>query len=262
MQIILSDNWHLSSLTDPSLPQGNLTLPNAICSALPSSVSQQQIEQQEWYLSHDCYLEEDLLKCPAIDLVVEGIERFAEVRVNGIAVFDCDGAQQVYQREIRSLLNSGKNRIELLLIEPDADYLGDEDLAITANNKQEHSKSAISHAPRLQGISNVRLEKVETEQVWHYGGGCELIVNVFYSTVSPGLVSASVKFDGMTYQLPLDVRDNHVKAIFQVEAPIYSDLENQNPKDLYDLVVELDGQICSQVIALSDSLCVSHSNTI
>lgn len=95
--------------------------------------------------------------------------------------------------------------------------------------------------PYLQFIRNVRLDRVATEQIWHHGGGCEFKVDLYYQTFVPGLVSASVKFDGMTYHIPIDVRADHASALFQIEAPKYADLNDPDPKDLYQLAVELDG---------------------
>ncbi|MDF5281173.1 hypothetical protein HKA89_16685, partial [Vibrio parahaemolyticus] len=74
----------------------------------------------------------------------------------------------------------------------------------------------------------------------------------------PGLVSASVKFNGMTYHIPIDVRAEHASALFQIEAPKYADLTDPDPSDLYQLSVELDGQHQNFTVALSQELCVTH----
>ncbi|GAL32488.1 beta-galactosidase/beta-glucuronidase [Vibrio maritimus] len=112
--------------------------------------------------------------------------------------------------------------------------------------------------PYLQFIPHVRLEHVAMEQIWHHGGGCEFKVDLHYQTFRAGLVSASVKFDGMTYFLPIDVRANQASALFQIEAPKYADPERPNKEDLYNLVVELDGQLQEFDVALSQQLCVTH----
>lgn len=265
MRINLCAKWQVSSLTDPSLSQNELSLPNSISSAFPNSLTEEQVAQQEWHLSHEYFLDEKMLSYFAIDLVVGGVEQYAEIRVNGIAVLDCDGSESVYRKEVRSLLHLGKNRIEILFVEQDEDWLLDDNASSepkVVENSHKVAQLGVFQAPYFQAIRNVRLENIKTEQVWHHGGGCELIVDVFYSTIRPGLISAAVKFDGMTYQVPLDVRDDHVKVIFQVEAPIYSDIHNPNPDDLYELIVVLDGQRRRLVIGLSDSLCVSHSATL
>ena len=104
----------------------------------------------------------------------------------------------------------------------------------------------------------MRLERVATEQIWHHGGGCEFKVDLYYQTFAPGLVSAAVKFNGMTYHIPIDVRADHASALFQIEAPKYADLNDPAPNDLYQLSVELDGQRQNFTVALSQELCVTH----
>ena len=84
------------------------------------------------------------------------------------------------------------------------------------------------------------------------------MVDLHYKTYSPGLISASIKFNGMTYHVPIDVRDNHATALFQIEAPIYATLDNPNPGDLYLLEVNLDGQTQRFHVGLSQDLRVSH----
>ena len=84
------------------------------------------------------------------------------------------------------------------------------------------------------------------------------MVDLHYKTYSPGLISASVKFNGMTYHLPIDVRNDHASALFQVEAPIYFDASQPDPNDLYQLEVMLDGQTQKFNIGLSEDLCVTH----
>ena len=157
----------------------------------------------------------------------------------------------------------GRNRFEILLIKEDDDLLFEEDkLDICSLGEKAYqkfdSRVGIWKEPYLQFIRYVRLEHVVTEQIWHHGGGCEFMVDLHYKTYSPGLLSALVKFNGMTYQLPIDVRNNHVSALFQVEAPIYFNAHHPDPNDLYPLEVTLDGQTKKLSIGLSDDLCVTH----
>lgn len=120
------------------------------------------------------------------------------------------------------------------------------------------SRIGIWQAPYLQFVRNVKLEQVVTEQIWHHGGGCEFKVDVIYQTLKAGLVSASIKFNGMTLVMPIDVRAEHTGVVFQIEAPIIFDIENPNPKHLYQLEVVLDGQEESSFVALNPTSCVSN----
>ena len=264
MELSLAGLWQLSPLTDLSIPQDDLTFPNPLSHILPDTLSEQSIAEQEWHLMHDIDVDEAMLAFPAIDLVIAGVDYYAEVRVNGVAVFDCDGTQASYKRDIRSYLQLGRNRFEILFLEQDDDLLLEEEPLESVcpldqkNHQKQDDRIGVWQAPYLQFIRHVRLEHISTEQIWHHGGGCEFLVNLYYKTYAAGLVSASVKFNGMTYLLPIDVRNNHTSALFQIEAPIYNDSIQSADDYFYQLEVSLDDQTQRFDVGLCEALCVQH----
>lgn len=263
MRLSLAGLWQISPLTDLSIPQDDITFPAPLSARLPDSLSEAQIAQQEWHLMHDIEVDEAMMACPAVDLVIAGVDYHAEVRLNGVAVFDCDGSQSEYKKDIRPYMQLGRNRFEILFLEEEEDLLFEEDqpeLCHLGEQQQQKkdSRMGVWEEPYLQFIRHVRLEHITTEQIWHHGGGCEFMVDLHYKTYASGLISASVKFNGMTYHLPIDVRNDHVSALFQVEAPIYIDPVSPNPNDLYQLEVTLDGQSQQFKVGLSKDLCVTH----
>lgn len=265
MQLTLNGLWQISPLTDLTIPQADIAFPAQLSSVLPSDLSEQDIEQQEWHLMHDIEVDAAMLEFAAIDLVIEGINHYAEVRVGGIAVFDCDGSQYRYQKDIKEYLNLGKNRIEILFLEPEDDFLIDDETTICHLGIPQHNDKTtavgITHVPFLRLVRNVRLHHVVAEQIWHHGGGCELKVDVYYTTLKPGLVSAQIKYEGMMYTMPLDVRRDYVSAIFQVEAPKQATIKQGSIDALEgatQLYVHLDGYHFYFDVALSDSQSVSH----
>lgn len=263
MRLSLAGLWQISPLTDLSIPQDDITFPAPLSARLPDSLSEAQIAQQEWHLMHDIEVDEAVMACPAVDLVIAGVDYHAEVRLNGVAVFDCDGSQSEYKKDIRPYMQLGRNRFEILFLEEEEDLLFEEDqpeLCHLGEQQQQKkdSRMGVWEEPYLQFIRHVRLEHITTEQIWHHGGGCEFMVDLHYKTYASGLISASVKFNGMTYHLPIDVRNDHVSALFQVEAPIYIDPVSPNPNDLYQLEVTLDGQSQQFKVGLSKDLCVTH----
>lgn len=263
MELSLAGLWQVSPLTDLSIPQDDITFPAPLSAVLPTSLTEAEIASQEWHLMHDIEVDESMMAFPTVDLVIAGIDYHAEVRLNGVAVFDCDGSQAEYKKDIRPYMQLGRNRFEILFLEEDEDLLFEEDqLELCPLGEQAYQKVdtrvGIWKVPYLQFIRNVRLEHVTTEQIWHHGGGCEFLVDLHYKTYSPGLISASVKFNGMTYHLPIDVRSDHASALFQIEAPIYADKVSPNPKDLYLLEVTLDGQSQRFHVGLNKDMCVSH----
>ncbi|MDP4495925.1 hypothetical protein Q9L41_08720 [Vibrio cholerae] len=262
MQLSLAGLWQLSPLTDLSIPQDDITFPAPLSAVLPKTLSEDDIAQQEWHLMHDIEVDDDLLSFAAIDLVIEGIDYHAEVRLNGAALFDCDGSQAIYRKDIRPLLKPGRNRFEILFLEADEDGLLDEEESeLCFLGEQDvpsyDQRMGIWKAPYLQCIRHLRLTHVSTEQIWHHSG-CELLVNLFFTTYSPGLVSAAVKFDGRTYQVPIDVRSDHASVLFQVDAPKIYDVRHPRAEDLYLITVQLDGQVKRFRLGLSEAHCVSH----
>ncbi len=263
MEFSLAGLWQLSPLTDLSIPQGDLTFPGSLSHILPQSLSEQSISEQEWHLMHDIDVDDAMLSFPAIDLIIADIDYYAEVRVNGLAVFDCDGSKEQYKKDVRPYLQLGRNRIEILFLEQDEDFLLEEQAQrLCALDKETYQKQdrpmGIWQAPYLQFIRHVRLEHITTEQIWLHGGGCEFLVNLHYRTYAPGLVSASIKFNGMTYHLPIDVRNSQASALFQLEAPIYINTQNPELTHWYQLEVTLDDQSQHFNVGLSEDLCVQH----
>eukprot|EP01029_Cantina_marsupialis_P001442 TRINITY_DN1122_c1_g1_i3.p1 TRINITY_DN1122_c1_g1~~TRINITY_DN1122_c1_g1_i3.p1 ORF type:complete len:265 (+),score=27.96 TRINITY_DN1122_c1_g1_i3:274-1068(+) len=261
MRLLLDGLWQISPLTDLSIPQDDITFPAPLSSKLPDTLSEEQIVEQEWHLMHDIEVDDAMLACPFVELVVAGVDYFAEVRLNGVAVFDCDGSQEEYRKDIRPYMQSGRNRFEILFLEEEEGLLLEEDmdeLSSSPNIAKSDSRMGVWQAPYLQFVRNVKLDQVVTEQIWHHGGGCEFKVDVIYQTLKAGLVSASIKFDGMTLVMPIDVRAEHTGVVFQVEAPIVFNVDKPNPKHLYQLEVELDGQKESSFVALNPASCVSN----
>lgn len=262
MQLSLAGLWQLSPLTDLSIPQDDITFPAPLSAVLPKTISEAQIAEQEWHLMHDIEVTDELLRFAAIDLVLEGIDYHAEIRLNGVALFDCDGSQPIYRKDIRPLLKLGRNRFEILfLAAEDEDLLEQESNELCLLGEQDcpsyDLRMGIWKAPYLQCIRHLRLTHVSTEQVWHHSG-CELLVNLFFTTYSAGLVSAAVKFDGRTYQVPIDVRSDHASVLFQVDAPRIYDVRRPKTDDLYWITVQLDGQTKRFQLGLSEAYCVSH----
>ncbi|MFV0575216.1 MAG: glycosyl hydrolase 2 galactose-binding domain-containing protein [Vibrio sp.] len=265
MHFPLNGLWQVSPLTDLSVPQADISFPAKLSSVLPSSLAETEIAQQEWHLMHDIEVDEAMLGLAGIDLVIEGISHYAEVRVGGVAVFDCDGSRFRYQKDIKDYLNIGKNRIEILFLEADEDWLIESEQTVCPLGETQPKGNAqvleLTHVPFLRFVRNVRLQHVVTEQIWHHGGGCELKVDVYYNTLKAGLVFANIKFEGMTYTIPIDVRSDHVTAIFQVDAPVKAVMKpnsNQAEKGSTPLYVHLDGYHFHFDVALSETQSVTH----
>ncbi len=255
MQLSLAGWWQLSPLTDLSIPQTDIDFPGRISRGLPAELSEVQIAEQEWHLMHDIEVDQTMLNLAAVDLVLESVTQYAEVRVNGVAVFDCDGSQYRYQKNILPYLQLGKNRFEILFLQPDEDYLVEPEetvchLAYQTMARDPSAGVGIGQTPFLKLIKHVRLLQLTIEQIWHHGGSCELKVNAYYKTLKTGLVAAQVQYDAVSYTVPLDVRHDHLSALFQVDAPRVGYISS--------LTLRLDGYHVEFYVQLSPSQSVQH----
>lgn len=262
--------WQLSPLTDTGLPIKDIPIQQGVASAY-EALSVAEANNQEWHLMRFFEVDETLLNYPAIELVMSGISRYAEVRINGVAVFDCTEKMTRYRKDIKEFLQLGGNRFEVLFLEEDDDdWLLDEELdnQVCEINQAYHRRFGAVQEIDIkddigvfgvcffQPIPHLSLNHISVEQIWHHG--CELKVDVHFKMYKPNLISASIKFDGMTLTLPVDVRGDHVSALFQVEAPKYWSDNSQSPDDLYLIVVTLDGQQHELEIGLCRTENVIH----
>lgn len=262
--------WQLSPLTDTTLSIKDIPIQQGVASAY-EALSVAEANKQEWHLMRFFEVDEALLNYPAIELVMSGISRYAEVRINGVAVFDCTEKMTRYRKDIKEFLQLGGNRFEILFLEEDDDdWLLDEELdnQVCEINQAYHRRFGAVQEIDIkddigvfgvcffQPIPHLSLNHISVEQIWHHG--CELKIDVHFKMYRPNLISASIKFDGMTLTIPVDVRGDHVSALFQVEAPKYWDDKTKNPNDLYVISVMLDGQHHELEIGLSNTENVIH----
>ena len=77
--------WQLSPLTDTALPIKDILIQQGVASA-HDALSVEEANKQEWHLMRFFEVDETLLSYPAVELVMSGISRYAEVRINGVAV--------------------------------------------------------------------------------------------------------------------------------------------------------------------------------
>ncbi|MEZ9230040.1 hypothetical protein AB4259_03020 [Vibrio amylolyticus] len=259
MQISLAGLWQLSPLTDLSIPQDDITFPAALSAALPSGLSEKEITQQEWHLMHDIEVDEAMLAHSAIDLVISGVGHHAEVRVNGEAVFDCDDFYECNRKDILPYLQLGRNRLEILFLEQEENWLLDDEELSDTNPASLRPLEAEEHSigiwctPYLEMLPTARVQSVETELINHPVGGCEVLVHLNYSVFKPGLISALIKFNGMTYRLPIDVRASKTSALFQLDAPIFVNENAPHFSQYYSLDVQLEQSHRVYQVALVDN---------
>ncbi len=68
----------------------------------------------EWQIASTFEINEQMLTCPAIELDLRFVDTLAQIRINGLAVADCDNMFRRYRVNILQYLVEGTNRVEIL----------------------------------------------------------------------------------------------------------------------------------------------------
>ncbi|MDP5255488.1 MULTISPECIES: hypothetical protein [unclassified Vibrio] len=262
MQYSLATSWQLEAIGDTVMPRVEVDFPNTFVNVLPETVTAQQLEQCEWYLSRDFTVDEALLtRFSSVELVLGGIDYPVEVRLNGMALFDYPVGVPEVRKEIYQALHLGNNRLEILFVEPDDEdvWFGDHEIdsqrepqqkvPVTDECEPNQYKSLYLKgmwlAPYLNCSHQLHLNQISVEQIWHHGLGCEVKIQVQFSATEIGmqLHTAHIRFGAMSYCLPVDVRSGTVSAIFHLDAPRQVAAHNTSIEDAtYPFAVDLDGQ--------------------
>ncbi|MGF1806351.1 hypothetical protein L4C31_13965, partial [Aliivibrio sifiae] len=189
--------WQLSPLTDTTLSIKDIPIQQGVASA-HDALSVEDADSQEWHLMRFFEVDETLLNYPAVELVMSGISRYAEVRINGVAVFDCTEKMTRYRKDIKEFLQLGGNRFEVLFLEEDDDdwLLDDDDVSnVCEINQAYHYRfGAVKDSDIkddigvfgvcfFQPIPHLSLNHISVEQIWHHG--CELKVDVHFKMYKP-----------------------------------------------------------------------------
>lgn len=274
MQYSLATSWQLEAIGESHIPRVDIRFPNTLASAY-TGMNCEQLEQYQWYLNRDFTLDEDILaRFSSIELVIGGIDYPVEVRLNGMALFDYPVGQTEVRKEIRRALNLGKNRLEILFLEPDDDEQLDgswldthhasqqeqSSLKLASQSDEQHgaeqySPKGIWLAPYLNCSHQLHLNQISVEQIWHFGLGCEVKIDVSFTPVENGMLlhTAHIRFGATSYRIPVDIRSGVVSAIFHLDAPHRvgeQDIHQANTE--YPFAVDLDGQYFEAFVTLSE----------
>ncbi|GIR58039.1 MAG: beta-mannosidase [Crocinitomicaceae bacterium] len=78
----------------------------------------QWIEEENWFYSTKFQLTKEELSYGFIDLVFEGLDTYSEVILNNQPVFSSDNMFVTYEKEVKSLLLVGENKLEVRFTSP------------------------------------------------------------------------------------------------------------------------------------------------
>ncbi|WP_309380906.1 beta-mannosidase [Cerasicoccus frondis] len=215
------------------------------------------IEQTDWHYRTTVSLGKNTLNQECIELVAEGLDTFATIKINGEIVGNTDNMFVGYRFDVKALLKAGKNEIEVMLGSPwDAirarapepvRCIGDRIGGRTEIRKQQCSfgwdwgprlgTSGIWRPIRLEAWSGNRIEDYFVSQS-HSPGQCVLDVDVNAAKRGKAFqVAVRLSYQGEEITQSSDILGETVQVI--VTKPELWQPNGHGEQPLYDLTVEL-----------------------
>ncbi|HIF9063440.1 TPA: beta-mannosidase [Photobacterium damselae] len=296
MTISLNGQWILTCVQRAAIQDITVELPGDVHSALleageipdphwaTNEDKVQWIRECDWLVSRSFQLTEEQLTCQAMDLVLHDLESIVEIRVNGHTVADFNNMFIRHKVEILPCLKVGLNHIEMVLRHQDPTQVALDKLAFNMPIDEQGTAQIDLNALRqssclsssfwgvnipvigvfddieLQPLQQIRVSHISTKQNWQESG-CELAVTLHYEAVtSRGLAIAEVTFDDQTFHLTLDRDAEQASVLFRIDNPRLWWPAGYGQPRLYDLRVEVDGQLIEQKIGLRKLEVVTEPN--
>ena len=76
------------------------------------------IEEENWTYSTTFQITEEELTSGFVNLIFEGLDTYSEVLLNNQPIFSSDNMFVTYEKEVKSLLLKGENKLEINFISP------------------------------------------------------------------------------------------------------------------------------------------------
>ncbi|MEL6667796.1 MAG: sugar-binding domain-containing protein [Bacteroidota bacterium] len=83
-----------------------------------NEIDQRWIEEKNWIYQTSFQVDKALLKRQFVDLVFEGLDTYAEVRLNGESILTADNMFRSWTTEVKALLQEGENTLEVYFESP------------------------------------------------------------------------------------------------------------------------------------------------
>ena len=79
-----------------------------------NELKQLWIGETDWKYSRSFTVDSDILESDRIDLVCDGLDTLADIRINGKSVAKTDNSFRTWRFDVQRLVKSGKNTIDIL----------------------------------------------------------------------------------------------------------------------------------------------------
>lgn len=298
MTFSLKGLWAVDCLDKPELKNIAITLPSDIHSALISAgkmespywaTNEKQVQwvgECEWLLHRDFELTAKQCDVASLDLCIEYLDTIAEIKINGQLIATSRNMFVALKRNILPFVHVGSNRIEILLKRADLAAKAEAEKLpfpipwAVGNNQIPHMNTlrktqchsgwdwgicllvaGIYGDITLTPIQKTRLVAVQTDQNWQ-GERCELSVSVEFKKLTADIETVVVNFAGQALSHQLDAENNKQQFTFVVEDAKRWWPAGYGDAFLYDLNVELDGQVIHKKIGLRELRLITEQDDI
>jgi beta-mannosidase len=122
----------------------------------------QWIDKRDWIYEACFKITAEQLRCQRVELVLEGLDTYADVKVNGQPVLSVNNMFRVWRQDVRPFLQQGENRLEIMFRSPvaeDVPKLEQLGYALPAPNDQSETGS----------LADKKVSVFARKAPYHYG---------------------------------------------------------------------------------------------
>lgn len=232
----------------------------------------QWVAECEWLLSRQFRVTAEQLNHQALDLVLSRVDTLATIKINGEVAFACSNMFRQYRVDLKPFLKEGENSIEVHFGRTDLEALRRaEQLPFpipfaVGNNKLPHMNlirktqchsgwdwgiclvvSGIYDSIKIEIIDKIRLEQVQTDQLWKSDGSVDVCVRVKHQAVSGEPIE--VVFGDQSQTVSSHISGQTSVKFTQSEPQLWWP-SGYGEQPLYDLRVSVGGHCIGKKIGL------------
>ncbi|AET60219.1 beta-galactosidase/beta-glucuronidase [Paenibacillus terrae HPL-003] len=172
----------------------------------------QWIDKQDWIYEAHFEMSVEQLQCPCVELVLEGLDTYAEVKVNGHPVLSANNMFRMWRRDVKAWVQQGENRLEIAFRSPvaeDVPKLEQLGYALPAPNDQSEAG----------GLADKKVSVFARKAPYHYGWdwGPRLVTSGIWREVRVEAWSGLIIRDLFIRQDELSAEGARLTAVAEIE---------------------------------------------
>jgi len=223
------------------------------------------ISDHPWTYSLSFNIDPKLLKKEVLEIVFEGIDTYAEVRLNGEKLFDADNQFRTWKQDVKPLLKPTKNRLEVAFPRYDSLQLAlyeqhhprlPEKYAVSRKAPYQHGwdwapkykNVGIWKPVKLVGWSKAKMDNAYIVTNEANANQAKLSLHIDVESTVEGKLTAEVLADGVPmqhFQFSQGQGNQHKVFSFMIENPRLWWPNEMGEQPLYDFEIQLkdDGKL-------------------